>query len=106
MLPSNTSDLIHLLVIRCVSLATVVGFKRGCNLLHKVPVLKNMQSLLLSFPILSAHNYEGLSGTTCHLERFVPVNDLFHNTFQIVSEFVDADDVHVCTNMYGVSVQL
>src|SRR5690606_19202118 len=38
-LPSNTSDLIHLLFSRLVALTTRVCFKRCGNLLHKITVL-------------------------------------------------------------------
>ena len=106
MLPSNTSDLIHLLIIRCVSLATAVSIKGGRNLLHQVSVLKDMEGFLLSFPVFSTHDHESLSGTACHLEGLVSTNDLFYKTFQIVSEFIYTDDIHNFTITYGNSVQI
>jgi|GEM_PF-2125038 len=105
-LPSNTSDLIHLLIIRYVSLTTAVGIEGGRNLLHQVSILKYMQRFLLSFPVFSTYYHECFSGTTCHLERFVSTNNLLYKAFQIVSEFVYTDDIHNPTIMYGNSVQL
>src|SRR5680860_1474913 len=105
-LASNTSDLIHLLIIGCVSLATAVSIEGGRNLLHQILVLKNMQCFLLSFPVLSTHDHECIAGTARHLERFVSTNNLLYKAFQIVSEFVYTDDIHNSTITYGNSVQL
>src|SRR3990172_4721065 len=56
-LPSNTSDLIHLLFRGFVSFLLAVHGQGGGNLLHEVTILQDVKSFLLSFPILSAeHN--------------------------------------------------
>lgn len=75
-------------------------------MLHEVSILKNMQGFLLSFPVLSTHNHESLSGATSHLKGFVSANNLFYKAFQIISEFVYTDDIHDFTIAYGNSVQL
>ena len=105
-LPSNTSDLIHLLIIRYVSLATAVSIEGGRNLLHQILILKNMQCFLFSFPVLSTHDHECFSSTTRHLERFVSANNLLYKAFQVVSELVYTDYIHNLTITYGNSVQL
>ena len=81
MLPSNASDLIHLLISRCISLAAAVRFEECRDLLHQISVLKNLQGFLFSLPVLSTHNHESLSGPARHLEGFVPANNLFDRAF-------------------------
>lgn len=105
-LPSNTSDLIHLLISWFVALSTSVGFKRVGNLLHEILILEYVKGFLFSFPIIGAHHYEGLASTPRHLERLMSANHLFHNTFQVVSKFVYTDCVHNITIVYGNTVQL
>ncbi|XGA80687.1 hypothetical protein OR573_03255 [Halomonas sp. CH40] len=67
-----------------------------------------MKGFLLSFPVLSAYNHESFSGTTRHLEGFVPTDHLLYNAFQVVSELVYTDDIHnspLCTEIpYDFSV--
>lgn len=105
-LPSNTSDLIHLLISWFVALSTSVGFKRVGNLLHEILALEYVKGFLFSLPIVGTYHNEGLTSTPSDLERFVSANYLFHKAFQVVSEFIYANCVHNLTTVYGNTVQL
>jgi hypothetical protein len=105
-LPSNTSDLIHLLFGRLVSLVAFVAFKRRCNLLHQIPILEYMQGFLLPLPIIGAQNDKCLTGTSRYFKRLMPTNHLFYNAFQVISKLVYTNGIHKITGMYGNAVQL
>ena len=105
-LPSNTSDLIHLLFSRYIAFTSVVGFKGVGNLLREALALENMKRFLLSFPVVGAYYNESLSGSSSYLEWFMPANYLFYNALQVVSKFVYTYCIHDGTLMYGVSVQV
>ncbi len=105
-LPSKTSDLIHLLARRFIACFTAVGVKRVANLLHEILVLEHVEGFLFSLPVLSADYHESLSGSSRYFERLVPANYLLYNTFKVIPEFVYANCVHNGTFMYGFSVQV
>jgi hypothetical protein len=92
-LPSNTSDLIHLLFSRFVALPAGVGFK-------------GVQGFLLSLPVIGTHYNKCFTSSPSNFERLVSANYLFYNGFQVVSKFVHANGVHVGSLMYGNAVQL
>src|SRR5690554_1385836 len=101
-LPSNTSDLIHLLVSRFITFPTVVGFKGRRNLLHQALTLENVKGFLFSLPVLSAHHHESFSGSARNLDRFMLTNYLLNNIFQVISKLIHADCVHktpLCTDI-------
>ena len=105
-LPSNTSDLIHLLFGRFIALAMLVSFKRGCNLLHQVTVLQNRQRFLFTLPVFGAQNDKGLACSAGNLQGLMSANYLFYKTFQVIAKLVYAYGIHMLTIVYGNSVQL
>lgn len=105
-LPSNTSDLIHLLASRFIACCSAVGCKRVGNLLHEILALENVKGFLFSLPVVGTYHDESLSGSSRHFERLVPANHLLYNTFQVISEFVYGNCVHKGTLMYGSSVRV
>src|SRR5690606_14377253 len=104
-LPSNTSDLIHLLFSRLVALTTRVCFKRCGNLLHKITVLKYVQGFLLPLPVVSTQHYKRFTSPSGYFKGFMSANYLFYKAFQVISKLIHANSVHKTSNWYGNAVQ-
>lgn len=106
-LPSNTSDLIHLLFCRRVSFSLGVGFDGLGQLSHQTTVLQDVQRFLLTLPVFSAYHHKVLPGSPGYSKRLMPANALFYKLFQVVPELVYAYCFHLNHQfVYGNAVRV
>lgn len=106
-LPSNTSDLIHLLFCRRVSFSLGVGFDGLSQLSHQTTVLQDVQRFLLTLPVFSANHHKVLPGSPGYSKRLMPANALFYQLFQVVPELVYAYCFHLNHQfVYGNAVRV
>ena len=87
-LPSNTSDLIHLLFCGRVSFSLGMGLDGFGQLPHQTTVLQDVQRFLLTLPVFSADHDKVLPGTSGDSKRFMSANALFYKLFQVIPELV------------------
>lgn len=106
-LPSNTSDLIHLLFCRRVSFSLGVGFDGLGQLSHQTTVLQDVQRFLLTLPVFRTKHNEVLPGPSGDSKRLMSANALFYKLFQVVPELVYAYCFHLNHQfMYGNAVRV
>lgn len=58
-------------------------------------MLQDIQGFLLAFPVFGADYDKVASGSSGDPERLVAAEALFYKTFQVLSELVEADCIHL-----------